>query len=166
MKELIAQMYAIISAPFLSDEIFWAAFPLITTAIMFELYFGSHKEESLGWNSATANGLVIVYVAISTLRYLVSSNLYDLLDIRSQIAIVILVLGVALVIVSFFHVLPQEVAFFISSGLVVHYIALLGLLFVYTDFIFSNFTAYAAFVLFICFVVFFKIVKHFEPDIN
>lgn len=159
-------MYAIMSAPFSGEEIFWAAFPLITTAIMFELYFGSHKEESLGWNSATANGLVIVYVAISTLRYLVNSNLYNLLEIRSQIAIGILVLGLALVIVSFFHVLPREVAFFISSGLVVHYIALLGLLFVYTDFIFNNFTAYAAFVLFISLIVFFKIVKHFEPDVN
>ncbi|NOQ55703.1 MAG: hypothetical protein GQ477_02740, partial [Nanohaloarchaea archaeon] len=77
----------------------------------------------------------------------------------------ILSMGGLLVFVSFFHILPKEIAFFISSGLVVHYLAFLGVVFIYTGMVYTELTSYAAILIFLALVVFFSVVKHIEPDL-
>ncbi len=165
ISALLAQISAIAFVPFSNVNLLWTVFPLITTTIIVELYFGSHKEEQLGWNSATANGLVLVWVGASTIKDVIASGGFDLNLLTSQVAVAIVVVGALLVLVSFFHILPKDVAFFISSGLVVHYLAYLGVIFVYTEMVFSSLTVYAAFLIFIALVIFFSLVKRLEPDL-
>lgn len=162
---IFEQISFILSVPFSNSDILWTVFPLITTTIIIELYFGSHKEESLGWNSATANGLILVYVGINIVNDLIDSGAFNTNMFGSQIALGILSMGGLLVFVSFFHILPKEIAFFISSGLVVHYLAFLGVVFIYTGMVYTELTSYAAILIFLALVVFFSIVKHIEPDL-
>ncbi|MBW6461465.1 MAG: hypothetical protein K0B07_00225 [DPANN group archaeon] len=166
LSAILSQIYFIISVPFFNSDILWTVFPLITTTIIIELYFGSHKEESLGWNSATANGLVLVYVGINIVKDLLDSGAFNTDLLGSQIALGILGMGGLLVFVSFFHILPKEIAFFISSGLVVHYLAFLGVVFIYTGIVYTELTLYAAILIFVALVLFFNIVKYFEPDLD
>ncbi|MCK5062588.1 MAG: hypothetical protein KAJ20_02165 [Candidatus Aenigmarchaeota archaeon] len=162
---LFAQIYSLVSAPLSNSDLLWAVYPLIITTVVVELYFGAHKEERLGWNSATANGLVLVWVGVSTIRTLMNSGGFDLNLLTSQVAGAIVGLGALLVFVSFFHILPKDIAFFVSSAIVVHFLAYLGLIFVYTDIVFNGITFYAAFLIFIVLVVFFSLVKKLEPDL-
>lgn len=165
LSALIAQIYSLVSAPFLNSDLLWAVFPLVITTVIVELYFGAHKEERLGWNSATANGLVLVWVGVNTVRAVMSSGGFDLNLLTSQVAAAIVAVGALLVFISFFHILPKDIAFFVSSAIVVHFLAYLGLIFVYTDIVFTGLTFYAAFLIFIALVVFFSLVKKLEPDL-
>ena len=166
VSEIFAQISVIISVPFSNHDILWTVFPLITTTIIIELYFGSHKEESLGWNSATANGLVLVYVGINIVKDLIDSGAFNTNLFESQIALGILGMGGLFVFISFFHILPKEFAFIISSGLVVHYLAFLGVVFIYTGMVYTEITLYAVILIFLALVLFFNVMKRIEPDLD
>ncbi|MEA3229345.1 MAG: hypothetical protein U9P44_00360 [archaeon] len=165
ISALMTQLYVIVNAPFSTPDILWTIFPLITTVIVIELYFGSHKDEILGWNSATTNGLVLLWVGVNTVKSLIDSGGFDTALFKSQVALGIVALGLLLVMISFFHILPREIAFFVSSSLVVHYLAFLAVIFVYTDIVFTDLTLFAALLIFIALVVLFKLIKHLEPEI-
>ncbi len=162
---LMLEVAMLANMPFNDPELLWTVFPLFTSTLIIELYFGSHKEEELGWNSATANGLVLVVVGSNTIRYLYSKAMFDMAMIESRVAIAIVGIGLLLSFISFFHILPKEFAFMISSGLVVHYLAYLGVLTVYSGIVFQGITAFAALALFIMLAIIFKLIKHFEPDL-
>jgi len=112
-----------------------------------EFYFGRHKDEELGWNTAYGNALILLFVAIDLFRHLYEPSKDTLLgfftttnDIKIIIPILIFVLGFILAFIDFFHFLPKKIAYAISSPPYINLIGLLGIIIVYSNNILLDWT--------------------------
>ena len=64
----------IFSSPFKDITVFWLLAPIILFWLILEIYFGTHKEEKLGWNTALGNGLSIFWVVVISLKSIFENN--------------------------------------------------------------------------------------------
>jgi len=165
-------------APINHVEMLWIITPMIITLVMMELYFGRYKKEELGWNSAVANSLVLVFVSVDLLRRVygddgfldfLTTDLFSSVDvpIKTVIAIAILFYGVLLLFFNFFHIFPKKFAFFISSSLPVNFIAYMAIVLIYAELpIFEQdgyLTLIASFIFFMLLAFFFTVIQMIEP---
>ena len=123
-------------APFNYTDTLWMVIPVLFTLLFVELYFGRYKGEELGWNSAFANSLVLIFVSIDLVRLLYNqSGITAFLYVNPKMALIIAVIleGVVLTTMTFLHALPKSVVFNFSSALPMNFIAYISILLVYTD---------------------------------
>ena len=142
----------ILYAPKTNTDMIWILIPLILTILLLEFYFGRYVEEELGWNTAFANSLVLIFVSIDLARHLYYSNLLFTINTKLILAFIILIEGLSLAFIDFFHVLPKRIAFKLSSTLPINFIAFCCIILVYTD-INIDFITISAFLLFLFFLV-------------
>lgn len=170
LPNLKEQLLDLIYAPLNHPQMFWIIIPLIITLFVMEFYFGRYKRETLGWNTAVGNSLVLIYVSFSLFNYLTNvyqpDSIYELfsLSIKPWIALMIVLQGAFLLLINYFHLLPSGLTFFISSALPVNLTAYVATVFVYTrsDVDFINIIA-AICLLLILFIVF-RIIRLFEYE--
>ncbi len=121
-----------------NQDVLWILAPLVATLILMELYFGRYKQEELGWNTAFGNALVLIFISANLINHLIQNNLWAN-PLKSGIVIGLLLVGFLLTVIDFFHWLPEDWAFTISSKFPISFLALLAILFVYgnipTDYI-------------------------------
>ncbi len=158
----------ILEQPFLSTDMLWILLPLLATLFLIELYFGRYRRETLGWNSAVGNSLVLFFVAVNLFSYLYRSNLLisvSLIDpnmisiavIKSIITFFILLESILLIVLNFFHLMPRNLAFGISSALMINFIGVIAIIHVYSDTLpFDIIAVLASLVIFIALTVAFK----------
>lgn len=165
-------MKEIVSAPSQQTELLWTVLPLVAALLMMELYFGRYKTEELGWNTAVANGLLLVFVSLTLFRHLLLDreiSLAIISDLKTFLAAAVLILGVWLFIVDFFHLLPKKIAFRISSSLPINFLAYIAVILVRTDILdksgIENYSivACAVLALFLCTMILFGLVHSLEP---
>lgn len=168
----------IITAPFTNQSMLWMLLPLLATLLLMEFYFGRYKDEEVGWNTAFGNSLVLSFVAIDLFRYLYGSSEHGILefiatsnDIKILIPLVIATLAAILILIDFFHSIPEKIAYAISSPMYVNLIGLLGIIVVYTESIKLDWTTLlASMILFIIaniiMVILYYIVPNYEPTIS
>jgi hypothetical protein len=76
MQSIISQILqgfgTIFTSPAKDWSVLWLIAPIILFWIILEIYFDKHKKESLGWNTALGNGLSLFWVAISSVRLVVT----------------------------------------------------------------------------------------------
>lgn len=131
---LISRYFRILIAPVLYPEMIWVAFPLLVSMVLIEVYFGRYAKEQLGWNSAVSNSLVLVFVGIDLLRKVVDiKNIRLILGMDLLVSLAILISGLVMLYLTFYHKLPQALAFLVCSVLSVNMIAYLAVVFVYSD---------------------------------
>jgi len=119
-------------APFNYPEMFWILFPLITTVILMELYFGRYPREDLGYHAALENTVFLLFVAVDLIRYLISSH--EVIDAPKIILIAsIVVYAIIMGLLDFFHKLPRKVAFKSSSKAIISFTAYVGIILVYSN---------------------------------
>jgi hypothetical protein len=106
--------------------------PLFLTLILMELYFGRYESEELGWNTAFGNSLILIFVSANLVNHLVNNNLW-VDPIKAGVVYTLLLIGFILTILDYFHALPEQLAFTISSKFPISFIAFLAILFVYVD---------------------------------
>ncbi len=137
----------IVQSPFQYKEMLWILFPLLLVILLMELYFSRYKSEELGWNTAYGNSLVLIFVSLDLLRYLFTHGQFDF-NTRTAIVVSIIFVGVMFTLLDFFHLLPKSLAFVISSRLPINFLALVGVIIVYTGFP-IDFVTFSAFLLFL-----------------
>ena len=162
--ELFFQRFVeLVSAPFNNPEMIWITFPLIITLIMIELYFGKYRSERIGWNTALTNTLVLVFVSLSLFQFIFRQEgemLFKIFYVPSfYIALTILLLGVLLFIIDFFHLIPEGLAFIISAHLPINITAYTAIVLVYTSIPLDLATILAWLLLIIILGVFFFLIK-------
>ena len=118
-------------APIKNPEILWITLPLILTMTLIELYFSKHEDESLGWNTAISNSLVLVFVGIDLIRWIVN-NYHKIFGVKLLVSIVILLLGMFTMYLNFNHKIPEKIAFILFSTTPINMIAYVAIVFVYT----------------------------------
>lgn len=161
----------IVTAPLHNPQMLWITLPLLITLLLMEFYFGRYTKEELGWNTAVANSLVLVFVSLDLLRQIYGvSNPYDLyttFDIYHEKTIIALAVGVGGLLImnlDFFHILPKKFAFKISSSLPVNFIAYLSVVAVYTNLTRDWYALAASAFLFLAVAFFFGVVHYLEPE--
>ena len=124
----------IIQAPRHFPEMIWILIPLTLTLLLIELYFGRYIEEELGWNTAFGNTLVLIFVAIDLAKhlYLTNGSMF-IFDFKLAIVLAVLLEGLLLTFLDYFHSLPKKVAFQISSKFPTNYVAYIAIILVYTN---------------------------------
>lgn len=174
IEVLLQRTLNIIQQPSLNTEMLWILLPLLITLFLIELYFSRYREEDLGWNSAVGNSLVLFFVAVTLLSYLHKNNLlfsvnylapdiYRIALTKSIITFLILLESVLLIVLNFFHLLPKNLSFGVSSTLIINFIGAIVVILVYSNLALDIVTLLAVLFLFICAALFFKAIQMLIP---
>ncbi len=185
---LVERTTQLVAAPFQHREMIYILMPMLITLVLMEFYFGRYEDEELGWNTAVGHALVLVFVGIDLLKtvhpgvapgVMMTKALGALSQFSSVtgealttlIATLILLFGLLLLIVDFFHWLPKGLAFFVSGGLQIDIVAYLGIVIVYSHNAKLDpvpidwYTLLAAIILFLGLWAFFGFVHLLEPKV-
>ena len=158
-QALIEVVREFVVAPIQTPEMLPTILPLVSGAIVIELYFGKHKQERLGWNTSVGNAVIWVSTGL-TLYMTETLSQPELYATYSLIG-----LGVFVGYMDFFHKWSEAVAFTVSSAGIVYTLAYILVVFVYTDLNPANeVTVYGAGLFFLLTIVCFKLVQTFETD--
>ena len=120
-------------APSQHTEMLWLAIPLVLTLFLTELYFSRYKSEELGWNSAYGNAMVLLFVSLDIFRYLYNSNLLQTLTVKLALAFAVAIMAILLTLINFLHVIPERMAYGLSSKLPMNFLAYISLILIYSD---------------------------------
>ncbi len=159
------RMIEIISSPINNPEMLWLLAPLLLTLFLMELYFGRYKEEELGWNTAFGNVLVLIFVSAYLANHIYQNALITD-PIKVSIAATVIFMGLILMLIDFFHLLPKKIAFQISSKLPINYMAFVAIILVYTDIAIDRFTTIAFFLILIALSIFIGLVHVLIPKVR
>lgn len=155
-SELASRFGDLFTAPLQHPEMVWAVTPLLVTLVLMTLYFGRYTGEELGWNTAVGNNLVLVFVSIDLLRYIYTNPHVENIVMMGGIpvptktlaALVVIFEAFSIAFADFFHFIPKQVAFLISSPVPVNVTAYVAMVIVYSDIPFDATTLIAAIILF------------------
>jgi hypothetical protein len=114
------RLIELLLAPLNNQDMLWTAVPLLIATLFITLYFGRNRWEELGWNTAFGNTMVFLFVAMDIIRTMynyggswesvIGNKLYLLLSLGLAGASVLLML------ITYFHMLPKRLAFFLFSA--------------------------------------------------
>lgn len=167
ITNLYERFLELLLAPINYPDTLWMVIPVLITLFLVEIYFGRYKTEDLGWESAFENSLVLLFVSLDMIRLLYNQyGLSTFIYINPKIALIIAVVieGIVLSLMSFYHELPKDITFKLSSALPMNFIAYISLLLVYTDIpIVSIYTLLSAFGILAVLVGMIKLVRLAVP---
>lgn len=144
--------------------------PLIITLFLVQLYFGRNKDEQIGWNTAYANCIVLLFVTAHLGTYVYEQYgldaFYNLGSVAYYKTLFVLILGLvalSLMFIDFFHSIDERFSFLMSSSIFINVISFIGVVLVYSSIEFDLVTLYASLFIFLLVIVFFKIVRALVP---
>jgi len=155
----------IITAPNNVKDMIWILAPIIITLLLMEFYFSRYSDEELGWNTAFGNSLVLVFVAIDLTRRLYETTFFQI-DTKAAIILAIVLEGIMLTFINFFHLLPKQLAFKISYKLPINFTAIIAVILVYTNIPIDIITGIAFFILLIGIVLLSGVVHVLMPKVR
>ncbi len=144
--------------------------PLIITLFLVQLYFGRNKDEQIGWNTAYANCIVLLFVTAHLGTYVYEQYGLDAFYNSGGTAyyktLFVLILGLvalSLMFIDFFHSIDERFSFLMSSSIFINVISFIGVVLVYSSIEFDLVTLYASIFIFLLVIVFFRIVRALVP---
>ncbi len=155
-RAVSARLSELVLAPMRNLDMLWAAIPLLIATLFITLYFGRHKREELGWNTAFGNTMVFLFVAISLIREMYSQGgSWD--GVLGNSLYLTLSLGLAgasalLMFLTYFHLLPKRLAFFLFSAPPINVSVYVVMSIVYAD-VAPDWLTVAAGVLFLALII-------------
>jgi len=161
LNEIIARFIVLIEAPMKNESMLWAAIPLVISTLFMTLYLGKYKKEELGWNTAFGNTMVFLFVSINLIHEMFVKSGGSWAGIFSQsfystITIALTVAAFLLMLITYYHLLPKRVAFFLFSAAPVNVAVYILISIVYAG-VPADWMTFGAAILF--FIVIFTIVK-------
>ncbi|MBD3204704.1 hypothetical protein GF327_10515 [Candidatus Woesearchaeota archaeon] len=166
IDKIISRLMRIVLAPLTDPEIIWVSLPLIGSLVLIEIYFGRYKKEELGWNSAISNSLLLCFVGIDLLRRIFDKN-HPYLTFpyaRFTIALVIILSGIFLLYLNFYHKLPKWLAFTLSSVIPINITAYMATVVIYTSMTIDFITFFSWVLLILIVWGIFQIIHSLEPE--
>jgi hypothetical protein len=144
--------------------------PLLASLLLIQVYFGRNKNEQIGWNTAYANSIVLMFVTAHLGSHVQKTYGLALFDVHNLSAfykgLVVLILGFiafSLIVIDFFHSIHKKISFVISSSIFVTFISFISIVLVYSDIPFDRDTLFSAIFILIYAIIFFKIFRWFIP---
>ena len=134
----------ILNAPLQNMDILWTLIPLFLTVIFIEFYFSRYSREEIGWNTAFGNSLVLIFISVALAKHIYENSLiYDPMKIGVLVSLILF--GLILSIIDYYHILPKKIAFKISSAIPINFVAFVAIILVYTSNIPIDFISASAF---------------------
>ncbi len=150
-------------APINYTEMLWMAVPLVLTILLMEIYFSRYSSEELGWNSAYGNALVLLFVTVDLFRYLYNNDLLELMTLKLALALAVAIMAMLLTLINFLHILPEKIAYGLSSKLPMNFIAYMALILIYSELPIDFATIIASIGLFVLFAIIILLVRSIIP---
>jgi hypothetical protein len=144
--------------------------PLLVSLLLIQIYFGRNKNEQIGWNTAYANSIVLLFVTVHLGSYVYGTYGDAIWDIHNSDVfykgLIVLAMGLiafCLILIDFFHSLHKRLSFLLSSSIFVTFISFISVVLVYSSIPFDRDTVFSAVFILIYAVLFFKIFRWFIP---
>ena len=163
IENLLNGFKEIFTAPLEDLSILWLLTPIILFWLIIEIYFGRHKKEKLGWNTALGNGLSMFWIVVISLKALLDKNL-DLFSTTKLIFIIVITIyAVFIIFISFTHRLKEKIFFLFTSPTIVYFLFGVTLLLI-DDLLKINFWVFIdLIILYIIILILETILKKFVP---
>lgn len=136
-QDVFSRFVELALAPLRNQDMLWVAVPLAIATLFMTLYFGRNRREELGWNTAFGNTMVFLFVAINLIKEMyrqggswdsvLANNLYFTLSAGLAGA------SILLMFVTYFHLMPKRVAFFLFSAPPINVSVYVAMTIVYAD---------------------------------
>ena len=126
------RFFELLYAPFQYPKMICILFPLLTTVLLLELYFGRYPREEKGYHYALENTVYLLFVAVDLVRYLIVEQTV-ITSVKAFTIIAIIIYAVILSIFDFFHKIPRKIAYKTSSKSMIGFTAYIGIIVVYSD---------------------------------
>lgn len=163
VQDVVARYIEILQFPANNPEYIPSLIPLFVGLVVLEVYFGRYEYENLGWNSAVSNSTLLLTTGLTLIYRL------NLLEISQRpqfiVAYGILALGGVILLLNFYHLWPEFIAFNVSSSFVTYTSVYLAIAIVYEGMPLGyNTVAAAGGVLLTLFIVF-RVLKAMENTV-
>jgi len=163
ITEIFIRFHDLLLAPLTHKEMLWIAIPLLLTTILLELYFARYKFEELGWNSAYANTLVLVFVSIDLFRFLYTNDQLNYITGKNALAIIVAILGILLAVSNYLHVWSKDIAYGISGKLPINVLAYMSIILIYSNIPIDIITLIASLGILALFIIIILIIRFITP---
>lgn len=121
----------IFSSPLKDPSIWWLLAPIILFWFVIEIYFGRHKNERLGWNTALGNGLSMFWIVVISLKVLFEGQL-GLHNLDKLVFVIFIALySIFVIFISFTHRIKEGLFFLVASPTMVYYLSAIAILWIY-----------------------------------
>jgi len=152
-------MEQFVRAPLENPDLLPSVLPIVAGAIVIELYFGKHKQESLGWNTSVGNAAIWMTTGVTILMTETGLSQPEL-----QATYALIGVGAFVTFMDFFHIWPSTVAFIVSSSAMVYTLAYTLVVVIKSSMVIDQTTLKAAALFFIAVNIAFKVIQFFESD--
>jgi hypothetical protein len=175
LNTLWPRIHDLILSPAENPDMLWTLIPMMIALILMQIYFGRNKDEALGWNTAFGNSIALIFISVSLLHGVFLSSGQESFsafldsatqstDIRIAIIAFVFLYGIFLSMISFFHWLPEKLAFFIMNGISINVTAYVAIVLVNSANIALDWTTIlAALVIFIAVYLASLLIRGFIP---
>jgi hypothetical protein len=157
-SEVLLGVRQIILGPVHTPELIPTLMPIILGGVVLELYFGKHKNESLGWNSSVSNSVIWISTGIT---------LYLTADIATflerAVTYFLISIGFLTGYLNFFHKWSSTVAFLASSSGMVYSLAYVAVVMIKSGIPVNSITIQSAILALTVIAVTFQVIKFLEP---
>jgi len=166
--QILSRFVDLVMAPITDQQMLWTAVPLVIATLFMTLYFGKYRKEELGWNTAFGNTMVFLFVSLNIIRYMYYSGnggSWDNLFANSfYLSITFVLTGIALLFmfITYYHLLPKKLAFFLFSAPPVNVSVYVLMTIVYTGVPADYITLIAAVLFFLVIFLILKLIQKVE----
>jgi len=166
--EVIFRFVDLVMAPVTDQRMLWTAVPLVMATLFMTLYFGKYRKEELGWNTAFGNTMVFLFISLNLIQYMYYSGdggSWDNLFANTfYLTITLILAGIALLFmfITYYHLLPKKVAFFLFSAPPVNVSVYVLMTIVYTGVAADYITLIAGILLFLVIFLILKGIQKIE----
>jgi len=134
----VGALKTIFTSPFSHTNILWQLTPVLILWIILEVYFDTHKHESLGWNTALGNAISLSWIVLGSIQTIFAdkkASIYSGITYFTWttffILLILLVYAFFIGYISFSHSFSSKTTYFLAYPTIVYFLALTGILFGY-----------------------------------
>jgi len=170
LSVVIPRFFEMVVVPMQKRDALELLVPLVIALFLVQIYFGRNKEESIGWNTAFGNCIVLLFVISKLINYVYEKfgfigfhtvggeSFY-----KTILIICLCLLTLALMLIDFFHAIDRRISFFLSSSIFITVIAFISVVLVYSDIPFDNDTLITSLLFLFAVIIFFEIFRYIIP---
>lgn len=160
---IIERLIEIIKAPVNFPEMIWVLAPLVVSILLTEFYFSRYRYEERGWEYFFGNSMILIFVSLNLLSYLYKNDVLNVDIVSTSFSISIGIIGIILLILNFFHILPETLIFGISNNMPINFLAYMAVILVYSGIVVDYTTTFASLIFLIIWSVIMGIIHKLIP---
>lgn len=166
ISAVLKSVGVILLSPFKDPSLIWQIAPIFLLWGVMIFYFGTHKHEELGWNTALGNGVSLFWIIISAMQYIFSNSSSEFTYTKFFLIMVIAIYAIFIVIISFKHTFSDKLTYALASPSPVYYFSAIVLLYAHDLFSLSIPMLIAIVALFVALLIVLRIFRLFLPEMK